>query len=150
MVKKNRNPGEDDEEVDLSALDQDFRAAPKASTAIPDGHYPVRIEHVELSTTRSSRRPVLKWTLRPLVPEYRNRLLWKKSVLRSPDGMKWLKHDLSLCGIELDKLSDLPTHLDSLVGIELHVTKRTRGDWENVHFNRRLQPGAAHADDSAF
>lgn len=150
MAKQNRIPGEDDDEVDLSALDQEFRETPKATASIPDGHYPVRVEHVELATTRSSRRPVLKWTLRPLLTEYSNRLLWKKSVLASTDGLKWLKHDLSLCGIDLDKLSDLPAHLPRLVGVELHVTKRTRGDWENVHFNRRLQPGTARDADPAF
>ena len=53
--------------LDLSALDQQFRETPKATSSIPDGNYPVRVEHVELATTRSSRRPVLKWTLRPLV-----------------------------------------------------------------------------------
>jgi len=148
-MRKNRTPGDDDEEVDLSPLDRDFAAAAPATTSVPDGRYPVRVEHVELITSRTSRRPFLKWTLLLLAPDHRNRRLWKKSILASPAGLRWLKHDLGLCGLDLQKLSDLPGHLAELVGIELDVTKRTRNDWENVHFNRRIQP-ADHDGPAAF
>lgn len=141
-----RDPGDDDDLPDLAQLarlDQDFKAARPATTALPDGHYPVRVEHVEVTTSRCSGKPMLRWTLRVLAPGYDNRRLWKTSVLSASEGLAWLKHDLALCGLELDKLSDLPARLDALVGVDLDVTKRTRDEWENVHFNRRLS--ASHA-----
>jgi Protein of unknown function (DUF669) len=138
-MRNQRAPGDDDDavEVDLASLDQDFAAAP-APTPTTDGRYRVRVERVVITTTRTSRRPVVKWMLRIVAPACQGRLLWKNSVLGTPDNLRWLKHDLRMCGLDLDKLSDLPSHLAQLLGIELDVTKRTDGDWENIHFNRRV------------
>lgn len=137
-MRRHRNPGEDNlDQVDLSSLDEDFAAAP-ALTPIPDGRYHVRVERVEIAATRIARRPSLRWTLRILGPAREGRLLWKTSVLATPENLRWLKHDLTLCGLHLEKLSDLPAHLARLLDVELDVTKRTQGEWENVHFNRRL------------
>jgi hypothetical protein len=54
---------------------------------------------------------------------------------------------------QLQKLSDLPGHLEQLLNIKLEVTKRTRGENENIYFNRRIvmaddtgAPGAAMDD----
>ena len=46
--------------------------------------------------------------------------------------------DLHTCGLELEKLSDLPNHLRRLLNVKLEVTKRTRGENENVYINRRI------------
>ena len=52
--------------------------------------------------------------------------------------IRWLKNDLHICGLDLQKLSDLPANLERLLDVKLEVTKRTKGDNENVYFNRRL------------
>jgi hypothetical protein len=136
-----RDPGDDDEDaVDLSPLDRDFAAAPLPAQVapLPDGHYRVQVVHVEITTARSTRCPILKWKLRVRDAPFAGRLLWKNSVLASPVALRWLKHDLHLCGLVLDKLSDLPEQIHHLLDVELDVTKRTQAQWENVHFNRRL------------
>jgi hypothetical protein len=138
-MRDTHNPGEDDvEEIDLTSLERDFASAPPATSSIPDGRYHVRIENAELMTARFSHRPILKWRLRILGPAFRDRLLWKTSLLGSTDSLRWLKHDLQLCGVALEKLADLPLQLERLLDVELAITTRTRGDWQNVHFNRRL------------
>jgi hypothetical protein len=144
-MRRSREPGEDDiEQLDLSSLDGDFATVSAASMRcpVPDGRYHVQVEQVQLTCSRTSQLPVLKWKLRILNPPFAGRCLFKNHALSSLDNLRWLKHDLHLCGLDLDKLSDLPFHLDRLFGIELQITKRTRGEWENVYFDHWLSPGS--------
>jgi hypothetical protein len=59
-------------------------------------------------------------------------------MLVSAENIKWLKNDLHACGLELEKLSDLPANLEKLLDVKLEITKRTRGDNESIYFNRRI------------
>lgn len=137
MSRQRRADDGGHQQIDLCLLDEAFAAAPAPTArSIPDGRYQVRVERVELSTAQSG-HPVLKWRLRVHAPAGAGALLWKNHVV-APDSLGWLKHDLRLCGLELDRLSDLPHSLECLIGVELEVSKRTRGRWENVYFNRRL------------
>ena len=38
----------------------------------------------------------------------------------------------------MDKLSDLPGKLETLLDVGLEVTKRTKNEFENIYFNRRI------------
>ena len=121
--------------------------------AVPDGKYQVNVDRVELTRAQTSGNPMLKWTLRILAPTHKGRLLWRNNVMASNENIKWLKQDLYTCGLQLQKLSDLPGHLEQLLNIKLEVTKRTRGENENIYFNRRIvmaddagAPGAAMDD----
>ncbi len=135
-----RNPGEDDANVDLSRFDDDFADAPveEKTDSVPDGKYQVNVDKVEITTARSSGNPMLKWTLRILAPSSRNRMLWRNNVMATRENIRWLKNDLHVCGLDLQRLSDLPANLERLLDVKLEVTKRTKGDNENVYFNRRL------------
>jgi hypothetical protein len=146
-----RNPGEDDvPEVDLTRFDGDFAEAPveeKEFDPVPDGKYQVNVDKVEITTAKTSGNPMLKWTLKILGPRFRGRLLWRNNVMATRENIRWLKNDLHVCGLDLQKLSDLPANLERLLDVKLEVTKRTKGDSENVYFNRRivLDEGAAGA-----
>lgn len=142
-MSRSRDPGEDDgDQLDLAALDDAFAAAgavaARPSASVPDGRYHVAVTHVALGSARTSGRPLIKWRLRICDPAFRGHVLWKTSVLAGDASLRWLKHDLAVCGLDLVKLSELPRFLDELRDVELEVTKRTNGDWENVHFNLRL------------
>lgn len=140
-MSRERVPGEDDEpRGDLTHLDEEFAAAPKQSReTIPDGRYVVRVMRVDLTTTRRTGQPVLRWMLRILEPAFVGRVLWRQHVLATAGNLRWVKSDLSMCGLELERLSDLPSRLDHLRGVELHVAKRTHGGRETVYFNRRYE-----------
>jgi hypothetical protein len=128
-------------DIDLSQFDDDFTRAEVQDgefEAIPDGKYQVAVDRVELTRARSTGNPMLKWALRILAPSHKGRLLWRNNVIGSAENMKWLKTDLHLCGLELQKLSDLPASLERLLSVTLEVTKRTKGENENVYFNRRI------------
>ena len=140
-------------ELDLAQFDDDFAEAPveeREFEDVPDGKYQVNVEKVELTRAQSSGTPMLKWTLKILGPRFAGRLLWRNSVMASKENLKWLKTDLHTCGVDLEKLSDLPSRLGDLLDVTLEVTKRTKGDSENIYFNRRviLEDLGASDDDS--
>ena len=129
------------EDIDLTQFDEDFAEAEveeRDFEPIPDGKYQVNVERVELTRAQTSGNPMLKWTLRIIAPRFRGRLLWRNNVMATRENIKWLKTDLYTCGLDLEKLSDLPANLEKLIGVKLEVTKRTRGENENVYFNRRI------------
>ena len=119
------------EDIDLTQFDEDFAEAEveeRDFEPIPDGKYQVNVERVELTRAQTSGNPMLKWTLRIIAPRFRGRLLWRNNVMATRENIKWLKTDLHTCGLDLEKL----------IGVKLEVTKRTRGENENVYFNRRI------------
>ena len=132
----------DDSDVDLSPFDDEFLDAPveeREFSDIPDGKYQVQVDRAEVVRAKSSGNPMLKWTLRILGPRFAGRLLWRHNVIASRENVRWLKNDLHVCGLELDRLSDLQSHLHELLDIQLEVTKKTRGEGNvNIYFNKRL------------
>lgn len=142
-------------DLDLAQFDDDYASAPveeREFEDVPDGKYQVKVEKVELTKAQSSGNPMLKWTLKILGPRCAGRLLWRNSVMASKENLKWLKTDLHSCGVDLEKLSELPSRLGDLLDVTLEVTKRTKGDSENIYFNRRVvldDLGAADDDSLA-
>ena len=136
-----RQPGEDDVPVvDLSDFDDAFAKAeePKPLAPIPDGTYRVRIEHLEITAAKTSGRPLLKWKLRVLGPTYAGRVLWRNHVFSSPEHLRWLKQDLRTCGIQLDRLSELPLFLEQLLDLELLAVHRTTAGGSSVLLRHRV------------
>jgi len=131
-----------DNNLDLAQFDDDFATAEvdeKEFDAIPDGKYQVNVDRVEITKSQTSGNPMLKWTLRIIAPSCKGRLMWRNNVMATKENIKWLKQDLYTCGLLLQKLSDLPSYLESLLNVKLEVTKRTKGENENIYFNRRIQ-----------
>ncbi len=130
--------------IDLAQFDDGFQSEATEERgdfeSVPDGKYQVAVEKVEL-TQSSTGNPMLKWTLRILAPRFANRFLWRNSVF-THNTLKYVKTDLHMCGLDLEKLSELPKHLDRLLDVKLEVTKKTKGDNENIYFNRRIETAA--------
>lgn len=131
--------------INLAPLEDAFQRAtlPTFETPLPDGIYEVEVETVELCSTRHSQKPMLCWTLRLLSPpsEATARRLWRNQVLNHAN-LGWLKKDLLLCGLVLEKLSDLPHHLHQLRGFRLEIVKRTQGEYPSIRFRRALAPAS--------
>ena len=132
--------------IDLTQFDDDFRSETPAERSdmesVPDGKYQVVVEKVELTEAHTTGNPMLKWTLRVLAPRHVNRLMWRNSVFTA-NTLKFVKTDLHICGLDLEKLSDLPRNLSKLLDVKLEVTKKTKGDNENIYFNRRIETAAS-------
>jgi hypothetical protein len=126
------------EEIDLSGWDEEFSGIkPEARGPVPDGTYQVNIERVEL-TRSQNKNPMLKWELRIIAPEFIGRIIHKHNMLSTSENLKWLKTDLVTCGLELQKLSELQENLFHLLNCKLEITKKSKGEYENIYFNRLL------------
>ncbi len=128
-------------DLDLTQFDDDFASAEvekRDFEDIPDGKYQVIVDKVQLTKAHTSGNPMLKWTLKILNGALAGRLLWRNNVIASRDNLKFLKGDLACCGLTLEKLSELPANLERLLDVKLEVTKKTKGENQNVYFNRRI------------
>lgn len=128
-------------DIDLAQFDDDFFEAEveeREFEDVPDGKYQVKVDKVELTKAQTTGNPMLKWTLKILGPKYAGRLLWRNSMFASKENLKWLKTDLHTCGVDIEKLSELPARLGDLLDVTLEITKRTKGENENIYFNRRI------------
>ena len=147
MQEQNDNPVD---EFELGKFDEEYVAAEIEKREPPrDGRYQTVVEKVELTRSRTTGNPMLKWTLRILNGEFAGRCLWRHNMLMSGENMKYLKTDLHTCGVEIEKLSDLPSNLERLLDVKLEVVKRTKDDSSNVYLNRQLEIGDIDGGDAA-
>ena len=147
MSNETHQTAPDVEVADLATFDDGFVASELQEDFqdVPDGKYRVNIERVELIRAQTSGAPMIKWTLRVLGPQHRGRLIWRNSVI-SEKSLPYLKTDLHKCGLELAKLSELPQHLDRLLDVKLAVTVRTKGEYQSVYFDKRVEAEEAEGD----
>ncbi len=127
-----------DRAVDLTEFDDDFSSAEAPSyEEVPDGKYQVRIDSVRLDQSQKG-DPMIKWDLIVLSGSQAGRHIFKNSVITQA-ALPFVKGDLKTLGMELAKFSQLANRLEQLLDVTLEVTKRTKGEFTNVYFNRRLQ-----------
>jgi len=130
--------------VDLTAYDDEFASAESpAHDEVPDGKYQVRIQGVRLDHSQKG-DPMIKWDLVVIAGSQANRHIFKNSVI-TPAALPFVKGDLKTLGLNLAKFSELQQRLDELLDVTLEVTKRMRGDYANVYFNRRMKLAASAA-----
>lgn len=133
-----------DSDVDLSGFDDDFSSAESPSfDEVPDGKYQARIDSVRLDRSQKG-DPMIKWDLIVIAGQHSGRHIFKNSVI-TPAALPFVKGDLKTVGLELAKFSDLAGRLDEVLDHTLEITKRTRGEYTNVYFNKRIQIAGAPA-----
>lgn len=124
--------------VDLSSFDDEFATAQSPEyDEVPDGKYHARIESVRLETSQKG-DPMIKFDLEVLSGSHAGRHIFKNSVITQA-SLPYVKGDLRTLGLELSKFSELSGRLDELLDVTLEITKRTRSDYTNVYFNRRIR-----------
>ncbi len=109
---------------------------------LPDGKYQVAVEEVSLEYSKASNRPQVKWKLRVLVGEYKGHPIYRYNGIENYDQVTYLKKDLHTCGLDLEKLSDLEDRMYELIGVTLEVQLKTKGEFQNCYFNKRLNLSA--------
>ena len=128
------------DEFDLAGLDEAYASAPNENEfeALPDGSYEAVVERVELKRSKTSGRKMMEWELRILGPKFVGRKVWKYTLLETPDNVVWAKKDFHRVGLDLPRLSDLPSRLNELLDVRVEIDKKTRGDFEDIYFRKRL------------
>ncbi len=136
-----QNYESDGDKVDLTAFDDEFNTAEAPSQdEVPDGKYQVRIESVRLEHSQKG-DPMIKWDLIVISGSQAGRHIFKNSVITAA-SLPFVKGDLKTLGLVLTKFSELAGRLEGLLDATLELTKRTKGEYANVYFNRRIQIAA--------
>ena len=137
-MSENENYEPANQSVDLSSFDDEFATAEApAFDEVPDGKYQVRIDSVRLESSQKG-DPMIKWDLVILSGSQAGRRMFRNSVITAA-SLPYVKGDLKTLGLALTKFSELKGRLEELLDLTVEVTKRTRGDFSNVYFNRRIQ-----------
>ena len=85
-----------------------------------------------------------------LGPTHEGGIIWRNNIIASKSNVQWLKNDLHVCGLKLVKLSEqLPESLEKLLDTKLEVTVRTRGENQNIFFNKLIDSGRRDSGDGA-
>ncbi len=136
-----QNYESDGDKVDLTAFDDEFNTAEAPSQdEVPDGKYQVRIDSVRLEHSQKG-DPMIKWDLIVLSGSKAGRHIFRNSVITAA-SLPFVKGDLKTLGLTLTKFSELAGRLEELLDATLELTKRTKGEYANVYFNRRIQIAA--------
>lgn len=132
-------------EVDLTEFDDLYDAVEppmKGQEEVPDGVYQVVIDSVELKYSKvredSGGNPMLVWRLRVISPLHEGATITKRNMIITDENVAFLKGDLQICGLHLERFSHLPARLSELLDIQLEVKKATKGEFTNVYFNKRI------------
>ena len=134
--------------VDLSDLDGEWgnAAPPERPDDLPDGTYQVVIEDMEVRESEAGNRYLL-WDLRVLAGECKNRHVFKRNMLQTPENLNFLKGDLAVAGLALAKLSELPVKCKQLVKTCLEIRVKAKGEFSNIYIKKRM--GDAPAQETA-
>jgi len=104
--------------------------------SIPDGSYQCEVERIMLTRTQQD-EPMLKWQFNVIGPTHDGAKLFKNHLFRST-SLPFLKTDMHTLGFPIQKASEIPGLLESLVGLHLNIRKVTKGDNENIYINSRI------------
>jgi hypothetical protein len=147
-----------DDDIDLSRFNRLYKteshtdAAP-VSNSIPDGRYEVVVAEAVLTVSQSSGNPMIRYVLRITGSTFRDRILRKFRAI-TDKTLPYVRKELEICGLHLDRFEDLKNRVHELEGRELEVVKVTKGEDSNIYFNRALtahsQADGLASDDLPF
>lgn len=138
-------------EIDLSEFDAAYDAAVVSDDkSLPDGNYQCRIDKVRLGTTKSG-IPMLSFDLVVISGAFTGRHLFKNSVFTA-GSIEYIKKDLVLLGLKLNKLSDLNANLEKLLDLNVQVCQKMgkNSEYPNVYFNSLLNIANQPTEDAPF
>jgi len=127
--------------LDLTVYDEIYEATEVEEQKtdfkpIPDGNYNVMIMEAELEETKESRKPMIVLQMKVMVGNHTNRVLFKNSVINSAKSLKYIKKDFGMCGLKLDKFSDIENRVSELIGLKLEIYVKNKGENQNVYINK--------------
>ena len=111
--------------VDLDAYDEDYKDAPE-HVDVADGTYHVKFESFKAKDDSKDevRKPYIEWVFEIVTGPCAGSKLYKRSYV-SKQAMPFLKRDLTVAGIVVEKLSDAPSVARDRLGTFFEVVRRT-------------------------
>lgn len=132
--------------IDLAIFDNEYEHVEVQefdNQKLPDGKYSMLIVEVEIKPNKNN-TPMIVYQLQPISGEYSSRFAWKNQTI-TQDALPFIKKDLSVLGIELDKFSDIKIKLNNAVNLCVEVTAKTKGEFQSFYFNSLIKGKKATA-----
>ena len=132
---------------ELSQYDNAWQKAEVKDTTeyenLPDGKYQVKIDEVRIENAKKSSRLQVAWVFSVEAPgEFKGRKIFHYKGIENEEQVGWLKQEVYNCGLTVNKISELPLKLPSLLDriVEVQLkTKNIKGkDYQNVYINKLL------------
>lgn len=129
---------------DLASLDEKWTtttAAGENGGKFPDGLYHAKVSRAAITESKDHSRLFLVWELEGVSPEVEG---ITHTHFRTIDdkNLGWLKKELQVCGVQLERLSDLEDHLTDLLDVVIEVRVKTTNkdgkDYTNTYFNAKI------------
>lgn len=125
----------------LDKYNEDYKNTTPATQGeapeIPDGTYKCEIIAMKVRLSKSG-SPMIEYVLKIMDGPFANLRMWKYSNIK-PKAMPYIKADIEMLGIKLDKFADLEDRCFEAVGIQLEVKRETNeNDYTNYYFNEVL------------
>lgn len=114
--------------VDVSDMDDRYsRARTDDFDSVPDDEYRAIIIKAEFKWFgQSSQERIYEWNFEIMSGEFQGAVLQKLNFLRTDDQFKWLKIDMSKCGVKHHTLSQIQQHQQDLIGMEVAIKTQTK------------------------
>lgn len=131
--------------MNLNQFDEAFGGAEntaKETGELPSGKYIAKVIDTEVFESKGG-RPIFKIVLEVVDGEYKGAKVTKIHGLDNPERFKYLKGDLTTCGLFLTKISELPAKHEKIRGITLNMTAKQNGEYVNYYLNSQVRSGEA-------
>jgi hypothetical protein len=138
----------DIKKFDESFKDIDTTKPLKEKKTVPDGEYVTKITEAGWGETKLNKKAYLGMTHTITAGDYKGEKLYKKCFIENQFGLYYLKRDLAILGVVIDKLSSFePVELLGQTVVVEKVTKPSKDgkEYANINYVSEASPAAGAA-----
>lgn len=124
----------------LAQFDSAFESAEVTTNAtidLPEGKYEAKVTGTEIFESGDGRN-FFRINMEVANGEMKGTKFSKLHGLDNPERFKYLKGDLTVCGLMLGKLSELPAQMNRIHGVKLRVQCKKNGQYTNYYINGQV------------
>jgi len=124
----------------LAQFDSAFESAEVSTNAtidLPEGKYEAKVTGTEIFESGDGRH-FFRINMEVCAGEMKGTKFSKLHGLDNPERFKYLKGDLTVCGLMLGNLSELPTQMNKIHGTHLRVQCKKNGQYTNYYINGQV------------
>jgi hypothetical protein len=120
-------------------------ARPITYSTIDDGNYIAQITDVSFRVERGIPWMVYELMICDAMEEENKQCIGmtiekRRKLENDPRSMGYLKGELEVCGVRIQRASEIPQHFAAMRGIVLGIRKTTSGKYSNIYLNHQIDP----------
>lgn len=123
-----------------------FEAArPITYTTIDDGSYIAQIVDVSFRVEKGVPWMIFELTICDALEDENKQFIGmtiekRRKLENDPRSMGYLKGELEICGVYIQRASEIPQHFSAMRGLVVGIRKATNGKYANIYLNHQIDP----------